>query len=330
MVKYRVMKDYLRLVRFPNLIIVALTQYAIRWGVIDPMLSAASTNLPNAEFHLQLGAFQFFLLVLSTVCLTAAGYVINDYFDTRTDFFNRPGKVLVGTKIPRRQAMVIHILLSFVGVILGFYISFHIGIPLLGFIFLIISGMLYFYSTTYKRQFLIGNLLVAFMTGLVPLMVILFELPELNKEYGSILVSYNTDLMYIFYWVVGFSVFAFLTNFIREIVKDMEDFEGDRIYGRNSIPVVLGVKNAKVIVNGLIVVILFLLLFVYLRFLLDPITLIYFSLFLFLPFLFLGFKTMKAKNKSDYHLIGNGLKIIMLAGVIYAFVARFIIQTQII
>ena len=324
------MKDYLRLVRFPNLIIVALTQYAIRWGVIDPMLSAASTNLPNAEFHLQLGAFQFFLLVLSTVCLTAAGYVINDYFDTRTDFFNRPGKVLVGTKIPRRQAMVIHILLSFVGVILGFYISFHIGIPLLGFIFLIISGMLYFYSTTYKRQFLIGNLLVAFMTGLVPLMVILFELPELNKEYGSILVSYNTDLMYIFYWVVGFSVFAFLTNFIREIVKDMEDFEGDRIYGRNSIPVVLGVKNAKVIVNGLIVVILFLLLFVYLRFLLDPITLIYFSLFLFLPFLFLGFKTMKAKNKSDYHLIGNGLKIIMLAGVIYAFVARFIIQTQII
>jgi len=323
------MKDYLRLVRYQNLIVVALTQYAIRWGVIDPMLSAASTNLPNAEFHLQLGAFQFFLLVLSTICLTAAGYVINDYFDTRTDFFNRPGKVLVGTKIPRRQAMVIHILLSFVGVVLGFYISFHIGIPLLGFIFLIISGMLYFYSTTYKRQFLIGNLLVAIMTALVPLMVILFELPELNKEYGNVLVSYNTDLMYIFYWVLGFSVFAFLTNFIREIVKDMEDFEGDRIYGRNSIPVVLGVKNAKIIVNVLIIITLFLLLFVYFRFLADPITLIYFSLFLFLPFLFLSFKTMKAKNKSDYHLVGNGLKIIMLAGVIYAFVARFIIQTQI-
>ncbi len=323
------MKDYLQLVRYKNLIIVALTQYAIRWGVIDPMLSAASTNLPNADFHLQLGSFQFFLLVLSTVCLTAAGYVINDYFDTRTDFLNRPGKVLVGTKIPRRQAMVMHILLSFVGVVLGFYISFHIGIPLLGFIFLIISGMLYFYSTTYKRQFLIGNLLVAIMTGLVPLMVILFELPELNKEYGNVLVSYNTDLMYIFYWVVGFSVFAFLTNFIREIIKDMEDFEGDSIYGRNSVPVVLGVKNAKIIVNVLIIITLFLLLFVYIRFLADPITLIYFSLFLFLPFLFLSFKTMKAKNKPDYHLIGNGLKIIMLAGIVYAFVARFIIQTQI-
>jgi len=329
MVNTLFMKDYLQLVRYKNLIIVALTQYAIRWGVIDPMLSAASTNLPNADFHLQLGSFQFFLLVLSTVCLTAAGYVINDYFDTRTDFLNRPGKVLVGTKIPRRQAMVMHILLSFVGVVLGFYISFHIGIPLLGFIFLIISGMLYFYSTTYKRQFLIGNLLVAIMTGLVPLMVILFELPELNKEYGNVLVSYNTDLMYIFYWVVGFSVFAFLTNFIREIIKDMEDFEGDSIYGRNSVPVVLGVKNAKIIVNVLIIITLFLLLFVYIRFLADPITLIYFSLFLFLPFLFLSFKTMKAKNKPDYHLIGNGLKIIMLAGIVYAFVARFIIQTQI-
>ncbi|MGM0496588.1 MAG: geranylgeranylglycerol-phosphate geranylgeranyltransferase [Bacteroidota bacterium] len=323
------MKDYLQLVRYPNLIIVALTQYAIRWGVIDPMLSAASTNLPNADFQLQLGSFQFFLLVLSTICLTAAGYVINDYFDIRTDFLNRPGKVLVGTKIPRRQAMVIHIILSFVGVLLGFYISFHIGIPLLGFIFLFISGMLWFYSTTYKRQFLIGNILVALMTGLVPLMVILFELPELNKEYGEILISYNTNLMYIFYWVLGFSVFAFLTNLTREIVKDMEDFEGDRIYGRNSIPVVLGIKNAKIVVNVLIITTLALLSYVYFSFLVDTITLIYFSLFLFLPFLFLSFKTMKAKNKPDYHLIGNGLKIIMLAGIIYAFVARFIIQTQI-
>ena len=323
------MKNYLQLVRYPNLIIVALTQYAIRYGVIDPMLSAASTNLPNADFHLQLGPFHFFLLVLSTICLTAAGYVINDYFDTRTDFFNRPDKVLVGTKIPRRQVMMTHVLLSFVGVVLGFYISFHIGIPLLGFIFVLISGMLYFYSTTYKRQFLIGNILVDIMTGLVPLMVVLFELPELNKAYGEILVNYNTNLMYIFYWVVGFSVFAFLTNLIREIVKDVEDFEGDKVYGRNSIPVVLGVKNSKIIINALVIITLVLLFYVYFRFLGDPITLIYFSLFLFLPFLFLSFKTMKAENKSDYHLIGNGLKIIMLAGIIYAFVARFIIQTQI-
>ncbi len=323
------MSDYLRLIRYPNLLIVALTQYAIRWGVIDPMLSASSVNLPNAEFNLQLSPLHFFFLVLSTVCLTAAGYVINDYFDTHTDFLNRPKKVLVGTKIPRRHAMALHIVLSAAGVLLGFYIAFHIELPLLGFIFLLVSGILYFYSTTYKRQFLVGNLLVAILTGLVPLMVILFELPELNKAYGEILVNRNTDLMYIFYWVVGFSLFAFLTNFIREIVKDMEDYEGDSVYGRNSVPVILGIKNSKIIVNVLIVITLSSLAFVYFRYLNDQITLIYFSLFLFLPFLFLVYKTMKANSKSDYRLVGNGLKIIMLTGIIYAFVARFIIQTQI-
>lgn len=323
------MSDYFRLLRYPNLLIVALTQYAIRWGVVDPMLSASSVNLPNAAFSLQLSPFHFFLLVLSTVCLTAAGYVINDYFDTHTDFLNRPKEVLVGTKIPRRHAMALHIVLNVIGVLLGFYMAFHIDLPLLGFIFLLVSGILYFYSTTYKRQFIIGNLLVAILTGLVPLMVILFELPELNKAYGNILINYNTDLMYIFYWVAGFSIFAFLTNFIREIVKDMEDFEGDSVYGRNSIPVILGMKKSKIIVNTLIIITLSLLAFVYFRYLGDQITLIYFSLFLFLPFLFLVYKIMKANSKSDYRLVGNGLKIIMLTGIIYAFVARLIIQTQI-
>jgi 4-hydroxybenzoate polyprenyltransferase len=322
------MNNYLRLVRYPNLLIVVITQYAIRWGIIDPMLSASSANLPNTEFHLQLSPFHFLLLVLSTVCLTAAGYVINDYFDTHTDFLNRPKQVLVGTKIPRRNAMALHIILNVIGVMLGFYISFHIGLPLLGFIFLLVSGILYFYSTTYKRQFLVGNILVALLTGLVPLMVILFELPELNKTYGETLIKHNTNLMYIFYWVLGFSIFAFLTNFIREVVKDMEDFEGDSAYGRNSIPVILGIKNSKIIVDILIIITLCLLTFVHFEYLKDKITLIYFFLFLFLPFLFLIFKTMKANNKKDYRLIGNGLKIIMLTGIIYAFVARFIIQTQ--
>jgi len=322
------MRDYLRLMRYPNLIIVALTQYAMRWGVIDPMLKAASVNLPGTEFHLQLSPLTFFFLVLSTICLTAAGYVINDYFDTHTDFLNRPRKVLVGTRIPRRQAMAIHIVLDIMGVGLGFYVSLQIGIPLLGFIFLVVAGLLWFYSTLYKRQFLIGNLLVAFMTALVPLMVILFELPELNNVYGDILIKHHTDLAHIFYWIAGFALFAFLTNFIREIVKDMEDFEGDMAYGRNSLPVVIGMKSSKIVVNVLIFITLSLIFFVYFRYLADNITFFYFFLFLLLPFLYLIFKMKKAEKKTDYRLIGNVLKIVMLGGVVYAFVARYIIQTQ--
>ena len=321
------MKDYLKLIRYPNLIIVILTQYAMRYGIIDPLLKAASENLPGMTFQLQLEPLHFFLLVLSTVSLTAAGYVINDYFDTHTDFLNRPRAVLVGTRIPRRHAMTLHIILNFVGVLLGFYISF--GIPLLGFIFLLVSGMLWFYSTTYKRQFLIGNLLVALLTALVPLMVIVFELPELNKAYGEILLRNQSNLMFIFYWILGFSVFAFLTNLIREVVKDMEDFEGDRAYGRNSIPVILGTNPAKWIVTGLITIELLLLGYVYFSYLEDRFTFIYFFLFLCVPLLFLVVKMIQAKTKENYHLISNVLKFVMLFGILYAFVARLIIQTQV-
>jgi len=317
------MYAYLKLIRYPNLIIVVLTQYLMRWGILEPMLEVN-------QFDLQLDSFHFFLLVLSTVCITAAGYVINDYFDTHTDLLNRPREVIVGTKIHRRFAMIFHIVLNVIGVGLGFYLSFHIGIPYLGLIFLLVSGVLWFYSTTYKRQFLVGNLIVAFLTALVPLMVVVFEIPLLNEEYKEVLLKHNMNFMYLFYWVLVFAFFAFMMNLMREIIKDVEDYEGDRVYGRKSLPVMLGVKASKNIVNTLILVTLVGLNFVYFSYLEDTLTLIYFSLFLYIPFIFLIAKNVKAADRADFEYIGNVLKVIMLFGVLYALVARHIIQTQVI
>jgi len=177
------MLAFLKLIRIQNLLIVAVTQYLMRYAVIEPILKIN-------EFELQMTDFEFFILVFATVCLTAAGYVINDYFDTKTDKLNRPGTVVVGKSITRRSAMTIHMILNILGVIAGFYVSYKIGLYQLGMIFLIVSGILWYYSTSYKRQFLIGNILVAVLTGLVPLMVILFEMPELNKTYRDILIDH--------------------------------------------------------------------------------------------------------------------------------------------
>jgi 4-hydroxybenzoate polyprenyltransferase len=316
------MDAYFKLIRYPNLIIIVLTQYLMRWGIIEPMLEVN-------QFDLQLDSFHFFLLVLSTVCITAAGYVINDYFDTHTDLLNKPRQVLVGTRIHRRFAMIFHVVLNVIGVGLGFYISFYVGMPFLGFVFLLVSGLLWFYSTTYKRQFIVGNLLVSVLTALVPLMVALFEVPMLNEAYREVLLKHQTNFLYILYWVLAFSFFAFLTNLMREIVKDMEDFEGDRAYGRNSLPVVLGMKTSKIVVNVLIGITLIGLGYAYFGHLGDAITLVYFLLFLFVPFIFLIVKIIKADKKEDFRLISNILKVIMLVGVLYALVARHIIQTQI-
>ena len=312
------MINFLRLIRYKNLIIIILTQYLMRFSIIKPILEIY-------EFKLQFSEWNFFFLVMATVFITAAGYVINDYFDTKTDMVNRPETVIIGRTLNRRWAILLHIIFNTIGIGLGAYISFYIGIPLLTVIFILITGILWFYSTTYKRQFLIGNLIVAILTALVPLMVLLFEIPLLNKQYGLLMREMRSDFSQIVFWVSAFALFAFLLTLIREIIKDVEDFEGDSVYGRKTMPIVLGVLNSKIVIITFILTTLFSLLYLYFRFLTDPLTLIYFSVFLMIPLLILLYIVIVADNKRQYHQASNLAKLIMLAGIFYSIVANYII-----
>lgn len=312
------MLAFLKLIRIQNLLIVVVTQYLMRYAVIEPILEVNN-------FELQMTNFEFFVLVFATICLTAGGYVINDYFDTKTDSLNRPGTVVVGKSITRRSAMTIHMTFNILGVIAGFYVSYKIGLYQLGLIFLIVSGMLWYYSTTYKRQFLIGNILVAVLTGLVPLMVVLFEMPELNRTYRDILLNNHANLNHVFFWVAGFSFFAFITTLTREIIKDTEDFEGDSAYGRNTLPIMLGIKWTKIIIAVLILITLASIGIIYLKFLTGSVlTLWYISLAVVIPFVVLIFKLIKADSKADYHFASIFMKFIMLAGILYSLIAAYI------
>jgi 4-hydroxybenzoate polyprenyltransferase len=321
------MLDFLRLIRYKNLLIIAVTQYLMRYCIINPILKVSGLELQLDNFH-------FILLVLSTILITAAGYVINDYFDTGTDMLNRPETVLVGKTINRKMAMLIHILLNILGIGIGIYLSFKINILALGVAYILASGVLWFYSTTYKRQFLIGNLIVAIFTGMVPFIVALFEVPLLNQQYKEILLRLNMNFNNILGWVGGFSFFAFLSTLVREIIKDIEDFKGDRAFGRNTVPVVLGIRTSKIITVCLIGFNIFSLLFIFFRFLkytndgrVDFITLSYFVVLLIVPFLILAYLIIQAEDKEHYHRASNLTKIIMLAGILYSLFA-FIIITR--
>jgi len=290
----------------------------MRWSIIRPLLKVNQFELQFSELH-------FFFLVMATVLITAAGYVINDYFDTKTDLVNRPEKVILGRKLNRRWAILLHIIFNTIGIGLGTYISFYIGLPILSLVFVMITGILWFYSTTYKRQFLIGNVIVALLTALVPLMVLLFEIPLLRAKYGLLMLELKASFNYIILWVIAFSFYAFLLTLIREVIKDIEDFEGDNAYGRNTMPIVLGVMNTKIVIITFILLTQFSLLYVYFRFLKDTFTLVYFGVFLIVPLLMLLYKLLTAKKKMDYHLASNLSKVIMLAGILYALVANYLI-----
>ncbi|MDF1570166.1 MAG: geranylgeranylglycerol-phosphate geranylgeranyltransferase [Bacteroidales bacterium] len=319
------MKKIIDLIRLPNLLIIAFTQYAMRYLIMEPLL-------PTASFSLQFSNLHFFLLVMATLFIAAAGYIINDYFDTRTDRINKPDKVVVGISVNRRTAMTMHTIFNLIGVGIGIYLSIHIGVVSVSFIFFLTAGLLWFYSTNYKRQFLVGNLTVAFLTAMVPLIVVLFEIPMLNKEYGAIMLQYNSSFNYIFIWVAGFSIFAFLTTLIREIIKDTEDFEGDAAYGMKTLPIVARIPLTKAILAVLITGTVFLLVFILVKFIMfsaaqtDYISLTYFAAFLVIPFIILLTLILIARDKADYHRASVLIKLIMLFGVMYSAVVYYLIK----
>jgi 4-hydroxybenzoate polyprenyltransferase len=297
--------------------------------VIDPFLAING-------FNLQLSNLNFTLLVLATILIAAGGYAINDYFDTKTDRVNKPDRVVIDRKVSRQFAINLHTILTILGVLAGGYISFHIKIPALSFLFILSAGLLWFYSTNYKRQFLIGNLIVSMMIGTVPMIVVLFEIPLLNREYGQLMINAGANFNYIFYWVAGFSFFAFYTNLIREIIKDTEDFEGDSAYGMNTFPIQLGIPVTKLVVISLIVLLMGALSFVIFKFILfsgegfDYLSSAYFTFAIFIPLLFIIFQIAIGKTKRDYHIASQIMKVVMLAGVLYSLIVYYTLTYKII
>ncbi len=323
------MKAFLKLIRWQNLLIVILTMVLMRYAVIGPVISKISVILKNVgsgeevPMALKFPWYDFVLLVFATVFITAGGYVINDYFDIKTDLINK-GKVIVGTKIPRHKAMMWHNIFNILGVSAGFYISWKVGYIWMGALFLIVSGLLYFYSASYKRQFLIGNIIVAILTALVPLLVVFYEWPSLYRYYKVYAIN-TPDINIIMYWIGGFSLFAFLTTLTREIIKDIEDFEGDIAYGRSTLPVVIGVLSAKAVSISLIIITITLLYITWYVYINDTITLIYISAAIVLPLLFVLYKVFISINRKQFHRASSLMKIIMLTGILYSVIVKAIL-----
>lgn len=315
------LKAFFILIRLKNLIIIAITQYLIRYAIIEPMISLSS-------FELQLSHLDFFLMSLSTVLVAAGGYIINDYFDTRIDRINRPNLVVIDTYIKRRVAMGAHLVSSIAGILLGFYVAYKAGVYQLGFIYVISSGMLWFYSTDFKRKLLIGNLVISFLTALVPIMVPLFDIPLLNKEYGEILLEANTDFTFLLRFIGAYSLFAFVSSLIREIIKDMEDVNGDTSFGRSTIPIAIGIEKSKTVVLALSIILMLGLAYVqYIQ--LEAKDILFFMYILVaiqLPMLYLIVKLLKAKEVLQFAFISKIVKVIMLAGVLSSILVYINIQ----
>lgn len=265
------------------------------------------------------------LLIVATVFIAAGGYVINDYFDIRIDKINRPEKLIVTNEISKRMAMLLHQILTGIGIAAGLLLAYYARSFTLAFVFIVIPGLLWFYSASYKRQFLTGNLTVAFLAAMAVLVVAITEVAMLRREYANLI--FETPIPGQFYgWLGGFALFSFLTTWIREIIKDIQDEAGDREMECRTMPIKWGVKRTKTFLYLLIAVTIAALYAanaMYIEFA-GNMTLNYITFGLVLPFLALAYLIYVAKLTKEFQQAATMAKFIMLIGVLYGFIFYFL------
>ncbi len=268
-------ESLLKLTRFGNLVIIGITQYFTAAFLVD------RTTLDDGRL---------FLLSVSTVLIAAAGYIINDYYDVKIDYINKPERVVIGKNIPRRYAILFHVVLSGIGILIGLLLSWRIAA-----LNVLSAFLLWLYSNNLKRLPFIGNFSVAFLTGMSVWIV------DLLYRHGSALI-------------VIYASFAFFMTLVREIIKDMEDLKGDNTFGCRTLPIVWGLRRTKFVIYFILAV--FALTVILINQFYKALPLEYFLIFLFIPLLILLYRLIRADTTRDFAALSTFCKIIMLLGIL--------------
>ncbi len=297
---------------------IVLTQILLRYLVVQKILN-------QNQLELELGNALFGLIVLSTVLIAAAGYIINDYFDVKTDTINHPDTVVVDRVIGRRWAIILHITFTIVGIILGMYASLKTGYLRLAVFHIVAAILLWFYSTHLKKRLLIGNVVVSLLTASVAFMPLVFEMGVMQKTRPGFIFENSFTMLYAFKITFIFTLFAFMTSMAREIIKDIEDFKGDRETGGMTMPIVWGIRTSKFNAFFMLIITALLLLFVVYNTIraqriLFSINNLYVLFTLTVPLIILALYTLKANQSKQFKKASLFLKLIMLAGLCYSFI----------
>ena len=301
------MPAYIRIIRPVNLLIIAILQSIFYFGLILPVYEKYGI-IPLLD------NFQFILIIITTLIITGSGYIINDIYDIKTDKINKGKKSIVGKYISGTYARLYYFILIIIGFFTALYIATQINkILYIGFYFMAVS-LLYFYSSSLKKTLLWGNVLVSAFSASV-LGIILF----IEKEgLAELAIAAKEDFYFIFLLLITFIVFSFIVSLSREIVKDIEDMEGDNIIRAKTLPLIRGIEFSKKIVQFLLILTMILLFLISLS---EFYHHNYFKTFLILilllmPCITIIYKLNISVIQKDFYFISQYLKLLMFSSVL--------------
>jgi 4-hydroxybenzoate polyprenyltransferase len=310
------MLGFLKLVRWPNLLFILLTQVLFFYGVVEPVLFNG-IYMPR-EFRIL-----FYLLCLASILIAAAGYIINDYFDLNIDLVNKPSRMVVDKTVSRRWAIFLHMFFSMAGILISFYIGLQSNNWFIGFANIVCVVVLWFYSTTFKKKLLSGNILISMLTAWTVLVVYFFAhnyMGGLFREQTTEAASHKLLRLALLY-----TSFAFIITLIREVVKDVEDMEGDRKYGCRTMPIVWGVEFSKVFVSIWMIILLALLLIVLFYILQFSmwVPAAYNFVLIIVPAAYALFLLMKSKTPLEFGRLSTWIKVVIFTGILSMILFKF-------
>ena len=300
----RLIAAFLKLVRLPNLFFMALTQVLFQFCIYYTLYKG---NIPPEDL------VRFILLVLASLLIAAAGYIINDYFDINIDEVNKPDKMVVDKVINRRWAIAWHFMLSASGIILTV-----LAVPFLQKWYLIVANvlcvaLLWLYSTNFKKNLLTGNIVISLLTAWT-ILIIFFSKVDLADAFGA----GDTNQTKFFRLTILYAGFAFIVSLIREAIKDMEDMPGDSKYGCRTMPIVWGVNATKVYAAVWLVVLIAVLIIlqVYVLQFKWWLAVAYSVPAIIFPLMLILFKLRKSVSTQDFHKLSTMMKLVMLTGIL--------------
>jgi 4-hydroxybenzoate polyprenyltransferase len=308
--------SFFKLIRWPNILFIALTQCLFYYCIAVPV-----TELVQHVSREQ--SILFYILCISSVLIAAAGYIINDYFDLNIDLVNKPDRMVVDRQISRRWAIFFHFVFSMTGILLGFYIGLQNGNWLIGLSNIFAVLLLWFYSTVYKKRLLTGNLLISLLTawtiGVVYVHVAYYHSGD---RFHQVPVELSQKFIRL---TLLYASFAFIITLVREIVKDLEDMEGDRKYGCRTMPIIWGVDFSKIFAQVWLLILTVLLIIVLLYILQYRmwVPAVYNLFILILPSLLLLQRMRRSGTVADFARLSNWIKSLMLAGILSMVLFKF-------